>query len=89
MRRKRSGSHLLTRKLGQIGANGPHVGSASVDILALAPGSEALQPRAIGSHRVGRKPLDACDIGDKRVDGVVQVKGYDRSPPNKSERVAK
>ena len=32
---------------------------------------------------------NGCDIGDKRVDGVVQVKGYDRSPPNKSERVAK
>lgn len=30
-----------------------------------------------------------CDVGDKRVDGIVQVKGYDRSPPNKSERVAK
>lgn len=30
-----------------------------------------------------------CDVGDKRVDGIVQVKGYDRSPPNKSEREAK
>ena len=89
VRRKRSGSHLLTRKLGKIATNGAHVGSESIDILALAPGSKALQPRAIGRHRVGRKSLDACDIGDKRVDGVVQVKGYDRSPPNKSERVAK
>ena len=58
MRRKRSGSHLLTRKLGKIAANGAHVGSESIDILALAPGSKALQPRAIGRHRVGRKPLD-------------------------------
>ena len=84
-----TGSHLLMRKLGKIATNVAHVGSESIDILALAPGSEALQPRAIGRHRVGRKSLDACDIGDKRVDGVVQVKGYDRSPPNKSERVAK
>ena len=89
MRRKRSGSHLLTRKLGKIATNGAHVGSESIDILALAPGSKALQSRAIGSHRVGRKSLDTCDIGDKRVDGVVQVKGYDRSPPNRSGRVAR
>ena len=89
VRRKRSGSHLLTRKLGKIATNGAHVGSESIDILALAPGSKALQPRAIGRHRVGRKTLDTCDVGDKRVDGVVQVKGYDRSPPNRSGRVAR
>jgi len=89
MRRKRSGSHLPTRKLGKIATNGAHVGSESIYILALAPGSKALQPRTIGRHRVGRKPLDTCDIGDKRVDGVVQVKGYDRSPPNRSGRVAR
>lgn len=89
MRRKRSGSHLLTRKLGKIATNGAHVDSESIDILALAPGSKALQPRAICRHRVGRKSLDTCDVGDKRVDGVVQVKGYDRSPPNRSGRVAR
>lgn len=32
MRRKRSGSHLLTRKLGKIATNGAHVGSESIDI---------------------------------------------------------
>ena len=58
MRRKRSGSHLLTRKLGKIATNGAHVGSESIYILALAPGSKALQPRTIGRHRVGRKSLD-------------------------------
>ena len=89
MRRKCSGSHLLARKLGQIATNGAHVGSESIDILALAPGSKALQPRALGRHRVGRKSLDTCDVSDKQVDGVIQVKGYDRSPPNRSGRVAR
>ena len=89
MRRKRSGSHLLTRKLGKRATNGAHVGSESIDILALAPGSKALQPRGVGRYRMGRQSLDTRDISDKRVDGIVQVKGYDRSPPNKSERVAK
>jgi hypothetical protein len=42
VRRKRSGSHLLTRKLGKIATNGAHVGSESINILALAPGSKAL-----------------------------------------------
>ena len=89
MRRKRSGSHLLVRKLGQIRADGAHVGHTCIDTHTLAPGSKAFQSRGVGRHRIGRKPLDARDIGNKRVDGIVQVKGYDRSPPNKSERVAK
>ena len=89
MCRKGARRHPLARKLGKIATNGADVGSENIDIFALAPGSKALQPRAIGCHRVGRQALDARDIGDKRVDGVVQVKGYDRSPPNKSERVAK
>lgn len=89
MRRKRAGCHLLARELGQIRANGTHVGRAGVGARTLAPSRESLQPRAIGGNRVGRQALDARYIGDKRVDGVVQVKGYDRSPPNKSERVAK
>ena len=89
MRRKRARRHLLARKLGQIRANGSHVGRAGVGVCTLTPSRESLQPRAIGGNRVGRQALDARDIGDKRVDGVVQVKTYDRSPPNRSERVAK
>lgn len=89
MRRKRSGSHLPTRKLGKIATNGAHVGSESIYILAFAPSRKTFETRAIGGNRVGRKSLDTCDIGDKRVDGIVQVKSYDRSPPNRSERVAK
>lgn len=89
MRRKRSGSHLFTRKLGKIATNGAHVGSESIDILALAPSSKALEPRGVGGYRIGGEPFDTCDIGDKRVDGIVQVKGYDLSPPNRSGRVAR
>ena len=89
MRRKRAGRHLLARKLGQIRANGTYVGRTRVGARALTPSRKTFQARAIGGNRVGRKSFDTCDISDKRVDGVVQVKGYDRSPPNKSERVAK
>ena len=89
MCRKGARRHLLARKLGQIRADGAHIGHTRIGTCTLAPGSKALQPRSIGSHRIGSEPLDTCDIGDKRVDGIVQVKGYDRSPPNKSERVAK
>ena len=86
MRRKGPSRHLATRQLGQIGANGPYVGSASVDALAVAPRGEALEPRGVGGYRIGSEPFDSCDIGDKRVDGIVQVKSYDLSPPNRSER---
>ena len=89
MRRKRARRHLVTRQLGQIRANGPNAGGASVDAFAFAPCGETLQPRSVGSHGIGGEPFDACDIGYERVDGIVQVKCYDRSPPNKSERVAK
>lgn len=89
MRRKRAGRHLLARELGQIRANGTHVGRARVGARTLAPRRKTFQTRAIGGNRVGRQTLDARDIGDKRVDGIVQVKDYDRSPPNRSERVAK
>ena len=89
MRRKRAVCHLLARELGQIRANGTHIGSTRVGARTLAPSRKTFQARAIGGNRVGRQALDACDIGDKRVDGIVQVKSYDRSPPNRSERVAK
>ena len=55
----------------------------SVDALAVAPRGEALEPRGVGRYRIGSKPLDACNVGDERVDGIVQVKGYDLSPPNR------
>lgn len=89
MCRKGPSSHLATRQLGQIGANGPYVGNASVDALAVAPRCEALEPRGVGGYRIGGEPFDTCDIGDKRVDGIIQVKGYDLSPPNRSERVSR
>ena len=89
MRGNRARSHLLTRELGEIGSNGAYVGCASVGVRTLAPSRKTFEARAIGGNRVGRKSLDTCDIGDKRVDGIVQVKDYDRSPPNRSERVAK
>lgn len=89
MRRKRAVCHLLARELGQIRANGTHVGRTRVGARTLAPRRKTFQARAIGDNRVGRQTLGASDIGDKRVDGIVQVKGYDRSPPNRSERVAK
>lgn len=89
MRRKRSGSHLFARKLGKIATNGVHVGRTRIGVRTLAPSRKTFEARAIGGNRVGRQTLDTCDIGDKRVDGIVQVKSYDRSPPNRSERVAK
>ncbi len=89
MRRKGPSRHLATRQLGQIGANGPHVGGASVDVLAVAPRDEALEPRGVGGYRIGSESFDTCDISDKRVDGIVQVKSYDLSPPNRSERVSR
>ena len=89
MRRKGPRRRLATRQLGQIGTNGAHVGGTRVGTRSLAPGRKALQPRGVGRYRMGRQPLDTRDISDKRVNGIVEVKGYDRSPPNKSERVAK
>lgn len=89
MSRKGPSRHLATRQLGQIGTNGPYVGDASVDALAVAPRSEALEPRGVGGYRIRGEPFDTCDIGDKRVDGIVQVKSYDLSPPNRSERVSR
>lgn len=89
MRGNRARSHLLTRELGEIGSNGAYVGCASVGVRTLAPSRKTFEARAIGGNRVGRQTLDTCDIGDKRVNGIVQVKSYERSPPNRSERVAK
>ena len=89
MRRKGPSRHLATRQLGQIGANGPHVDGASVDVLAVAPRGEALEPRGEGGYRIGGESFDACNVGNERVDGIVQVKGYDLSPPNRSERVSR
>lgn len=89
MRRKGPSRHLATRQLGQIGTNGPYVGGASVDVLTFAPRGEALEPRSVGCYCIGSEPFDTCDIGDKRVDGIVQVKSYDLSPPNRSERVSR
>ena len=89
MRGNRARRHLLTRELGEIGSNGAYVGRTRVGARTLAPSRKTFQARAIGGNRVGRQTLDARDIGDKRVNGIVQVKGYDRSPPNRSERVAK
>ena len=89
MRRKGPSRHLATRQLGQIGANGPYVGDASVDALTVAPRGEVLEPRGVGGYRIGSEPFDACNVGDERVDGIVQVKGYDLSPPNRSERISR
>lgn len=89
MRRKGPSRHLATRQLGQIGANGPYVGDASVDALTVAPRGEVLEPRGVGGYRIGSEPFDECNVGDERVDGIVQVKGYDLSPPNRSERVSR
>lgn len=89
MRRKGPSRHLTTRLLGQIGANGPHVDGASVDALAVAPRGEALEPRGVGGYRIGGESFDACNVGNERVDGIVQVKVYDLSPPNRSERVSR
>lgn len=89
MCRKRAGCHLLARELGQIRANGTHVGRTRVDARTLTPSRESLQSRAIGGNRVGRQALDTRDISDKRVDGIEKVKDYDRSPPNRSGRVAR
>ncbi len=86
MCRKGPSRHLATRQLGQIGANGPYVGDASVDALTVAPRGEALEPRGVGGYRIGSESFDACDVGKERVDGIVQVKSYDLSPPNRSER---
>lgn len=89
MCRKGPSRHLATRQLGQIGANGPYVGDASVDALTVAPRGEALEPRGVGGYRIGGKPFDTCNVGNERVDGIVQVKSYDLSPPNRSERVSR
>lgn len=86
MRRKGPSRHLATRQLGQIGTNGPYVGGASVDVLTFAPRGEALEPRGVGGYRIGSESFDACSVGNERVDGIVQVKSYDLSPPNRSER---
>ena len=86
MRRKGPSRHLATRQLVQILAKGPFVGDASVDALAVAPRGEALEARGVGGYRIGSEPFDACNVGNERVDGIVQVKSYDLSPPNRSER---
>lgn len=89
MRRKGPSRHLATRQLGQIGTNGPYVGDASVDALTVAPRGEVLEPRGVGGYRIGGESFDACNVGDERVDGTIQVKDYDLSPPNRSERVSR
>ena len=89
MRRKGPSRHLATRQLGQIGANGPYVGEASVDALVVAPRGEALEARGVGGYRIGGESFDACNVGNERVDGTIQVKDYDLSPPNRSERVSR
>lgn len=86
MCRKGPSRHLATRQLGQIGTNGPYVGGASVDVLTFAPRGEALESRGVGGYRIGGEPFDTCNVGNERVNGIVQVKGYDLSPPNRSER---
>ena len=58
MRRKGPSRRLATRQLGQIGTNGPYVGGASVDALALAPGSKAIQQAFADS-------ISACGLQDE------------------------
>ena len=43
MRRKGARGHLLSRELGQIRANGTHVGRTRVDVRALTPIRKTLQ----------------------------------------------